>query len=67
MIADRYRLERKVGGGRVSAVWRVRDEISSRPCALKILHRSMHKHPEALTRFSLEDRLARELTGATAA
>ena len=63
MIADRYRLERKVGGGRVSAVWRVRDEISSRPCALKILHRSMHKHPEALTRFSLEDRLARELTG----
>lgn len=62
-IADRYRLERKVGGGRVSAVWRVRDEISSRPCAIKLLHRSMHKHPEALTRFSLEDRLARELTG----
>src|SRR5690349_1222232 len=63
LIADRYRLERKVGGGRVSAVWRVRDEISSRPGALKILHRSMHKHPEALTRFSLEDRLARELSG----
>jgi serine/threonine protein kinase len=63
MIADRYRLERKVGGGRVSAVWRVRDEMSSRPCAIKILHRSMHKHPEALTRFSLEDRLARELSG----
>jgi serine/threonine protein kinase len=63
MIADRYRLERKVGGGRVSAVWRVRDEISSRPCAIKLLHRSMHKHPEALTRFSLEDRLARELAG----
>jgi serine/threonine protein kinase len=63
LIADRYRLERKVGGGRVSAVWRVRDEISSRHCAFKMLHRSMHKHPEALTRFSLEDRLARELTG----
>ncbi len=63
LIADRYRLERKVGGGRVSAVWRVRDEISARPCAMKILHRSMHKHPEALTRFSLEDRLARELAG----
>jgi serine/threonine protein kinase len=63
MIADRYRLERKVGGGRVSAVWRVSDEISARPCAIKILHRSMHKHPEALTRFSLEDRLARELSG----
>lgn len=63
LIADRYRLERKVGGGRVSAVWRVRDEMSSRPCAIKILHRSMHKHPEALTRFSLEDRLARELGG----
>jgi serine/threonine protein kinase len=63
MIADRYRLERKVGGGRVSAVWRVCDEINARPCAIKILHRSMHKHPEALTRFSLEDRLARELSG----
>lgn len=63
LIADRYRLERKVGGGRVSAVWRVRDEISARPCAMKLLHRSMHKHPEALTRFSLEDRLARELAG----
>ena len=63
LIADRYRLERKVGGGRVSAVWRVRDEISGRACAIKILHRSMHKHPEALTRFSLEDRLARELAG----
>ena len=63
VIADRYRLERKVGGGRVSAVWRVRDEISGRACAIKILHRSMHKHPEALTRFSLEDRLARELSG----
>ncbi len=63
VIADRYRLERKVGGGRVSAVWRVRDEISARACAIKILHRSMHKHPEALTRFSLEDRLARELSG----
>jgi eukaryotic-like serine/threonine-protein kinase len=63
VIADRYRLERKVGGGRVSAVWRVRDEISGRACAIKLLHRSMHKHPEALTRFSLEDRLARELSG----
>ncbi|HWO11392.1 MAG TPA: protein kinase [Polyangiaceae bacterium] len=63
LIADRYRLERKVGGGRVSAVWRVRDEIGGRACAIKILHRSMHKHPEALTRFSLEDRLARELSG----
>jgi serine/threonine protein kinase len=63
VIADRYRLERKVGGGRVSAVWRVRDEITARECAIKMLHRSMHKHPEALTRFSLEDRLARELSG----
>jgi serine/threonine protein kinase len=63
VIADRYRLERKVGGGRVSAVWRVRDEITARACAIKMLHRSMHKHPEALTRFSLEDRLARELSG----
>jgi eukaryotic-like serine/threonine-protein kinase len=63
MIADRYRLERKVGGGRVSAVWRVQDEVTESPCALKLLHRSMHKHPEALTRFSLEERLARELTG----
>lgn len=63
MIADRYRLERKVGGGRVAAVWRVHDEVTEGPCAIKLLHRSMHKHPEALTRFALEERLARELTG----
>jgi eukaryotic-like serine/threonine-protein kinase len=63
MVADRYRLERKVGGGRVSAVWRVHDQVTDATCAVKLLHRSMHKHTEALTRFSLEDRLARELTG----
>lgn len=63
MIADRYRLERKVGGGRVSAVWRVHDQFTDAPCAVKLLHRSMHKHAEALTRFSLEERLARELSG----
>lgn len=64
IIADRYRLERKVGGGRVSATWRVQDEFTDAPCAIKLLHKSMHKHPEALTRFSLEERLARELAGA---
>jgi eukaryotic-like serine/threonine-protein kinase len=63
LIADRYRLERKVGGGRVSAVWRVHDEVTESACALKLLHRTMHTHSEALTRFSLEERLARELTG----
>ena len=63
LVADRYRLERKVGGGRVTATWRVQDEVTQGPCAIKLLHPSMHKHPEALTRFSLEDRLARELSG----
>jgi serine/threonine protein kinase len=63
VIADRYRLERKIGGGRVAAVWRVQDEVTEGTCAIKLLHRSMHKHAEALTRFSLEDRLARELSG----
>jgi serine/threonine protein kinase len=64
MIADRYRLERKVGGGRVSAMWRVQDQVTEGACAVKLLHRSMNDHPEALARFSLEDRLSRELTGA---
>jgi len=64
MIADRYRLERKVGGGRVSAMWRVQDQVTAGACAIKLLHRSMNDHPEALARFSLEDRLSRELTGA---
>src|SRR6476620_1393003 len=63
MIADRYRLERKVGGGRVSAMWRVQDQVTDGTCAIKLLHRSMNDHPEALARFSLEDRLSRELTG----
>ncbi|MEY4549194.1 MAG: hypothetical protein RL685_5389 [Pseudomonadota bacterium] len=63
VVADRYRLERKVGGGRVSAMWRVQDQVSDANCAIKLLHRSMNDHPEALARFSLEDRLSRELTG----
>lgn len=63
LVADRYRLERKVGGGRVAAVWRVQDEVTEGRCVVKLLHRSMHKHAEALTRFSLEERLARELHG----
>ena len=42
MIADRYRLERKVGGGRVSAMWRVLDQVTDGTCAIKLLHRSMN-------------------------
>jgi eukaryotic-like serine/threonine-protein kinase len=63
VVADRYRLERKVGGGRVSAMWLVQDQVTEGPCAIKLLHRSMNDHPEALARFSLEDRLSRELSG----
>jgi serine/threonine-protein kinase len=63
MVADRYRLRRKVGGGRVAASWQVFDEVSKSLGVLKLLHRSMHNHPEALRRFSLEAQIARELTG----
>ncbi|HVZ33561.1 MAG TPA: hypothetical protein VG963_14115, partial [Polyangiaceae bacterium] len=64
LIAERYRLERKVGGGRVAATWLVQDQVTQARCAVKLLHRSMNEHAEALARFSLEDRLGRELTGA---
>ena len=63
MVADRYRLRRKVGGGRVAATWQVYDETTKSLGVLKLLHRSMHNHPEALRRFSLEAQIARELTG----
>ncbi|MET0413096.1 MAG: serine/threonine-protein kinase [Polyangiaceae bacterium] len=63
MVADRYRLRRKVGGGRVAATWQVHDEQTKSLGVLKLLHRSMHNHPEALRRFSLEAQIARELTG----
>jgi eukaryotic-like serine/threonine-protein kinase len=63
MVADRYRLRRKVGGGRVAATWQVYDELKKSLGVLKLLHRSMHNHPEALRRFSLEAQIARELTG----
>jgi serine/threonine-protein kinase len=63
VVADRYRLVRKVGGGSVAATWQVRDEVGEIDCALKLLHPSMCKNAEALTRFTLEDRIARELSG----
>jgi eukaryotic-like serine/threonine-protein kinase len=63
IVADRYRLERKVGGGRVAATWQVFDEQTQGLGVLKLLHRSMHHHPEALRRFSLEAQIARELNG----
>ncbi len=62
-VADRYRLLRKVGGGAVAAMWQVYDEVNEGLGALKLLSGAMHDHPEALARFSLEERISRELSG----
>lgn len=64
LFADRFRLERKVGGGRVCDVWRAVDEQSHARVALRFQHRAFAHHPEASARFALEQTIARELQGA---
>lgn len=63
VVADRYRLISKIGGGPVAASWKVRDEVMDSDCVLKLLHPSSCKHEEALARFKLEDRIARDVVG----
>ena len=59
VLADRYRLEARLGGGGMGDVWRARSLVDGRDVAIKIL-RTLHTgDPVLVTRFLREARAAR--------
>jgi eukaryotic-like serine/threonine-protein kinase len=54
IIADRYRLGRKLGQGGVGEVYLAEHLRIGRPCAIKLLKADLRKEPEAVGRFVRE-------------
>jgi eukaryotic-like serine/threonine-protein kinase len=54
IIADRYRLGRKLGAGGVGEVYLAEHLRIGRPCAIKLLKADLRKEPEAIGRFVRE-------------
>ncbi len=62
MLGLRYQLERPIGSGGYSEVWRAHDTVLDRPVAIKLLHPSRARSEEALVRFRNEAQLAGRLS-----
>lgn len=58
LIADRYRIEERIGHGAMGAVWRALHVQLESPVAIKLLNASISAHPEMLERFLREARSA---------
>lgn len=56
IIANRYRLDERIGRGAVGEVWRARDTTLNRDVAVKIVNLSAHPDPSAAARFRREAR-----------
>jgi eukaryotic-like serine/threonine-protein kinase len=54
IIAERYRLGRKLGAGGVGEVYLAEHLRIGRPCAIKLLKADLRKEPEAVGRFVRE-------------
>ena len=61
LLAGRYRLDRPVGAGGFSEVWRATDTVLARPVAVKLLRPGCAQQPEVLARFRAEARNAAAL------
>lgn len=57
LLADRYRLERQIGSGGTSTVWRATDEVLGRTVAVKVLSAEIEEH-RARERFTQEAQAA---------
>ncbi|HWU88204.1 MAG TPA: serine/threonine-protein kinase, partial [Kofleriaceae bacterium] len=61
LLADRYRIEAKIGEGAMGAVYRARHVKLSRPFAVKLLHERLLDDKKTALRFEREAELASRL------
>src|SRR3990167_4234528 len=54
VIADRYRVDEKIGDGGMGAVYRVEHTHMRKRLALKVLHHDLCSYPEIVARFERE-------------
>ena len=62
LIADRYELEKQVGRGGMSTVYRAYDHVLDRRVAVKVLHERHAQEDDYLERFRREARAAAQLS-----
>ncbi|MEA2425296.1 MAG: eukaryotic-like serine/threonine-protein kinase [Thermoleophilaceae bacterium] len=62
LLANRFRLEEKIGSGGMSTVYRAFDETLERSVAIKVLHADMSQDDSQLERFRREARAAARLS-----
>jgi len=62
VLANRYKIVRRIGEGGMGAVYQARDLELNRVVALKVIRPSLAKNPEILSRFKQELILARQVT-----
>ena len=62
LLGERYRLERRIGSGGMSAVWLAADERFGSPVAVKLLSDTLAHEPDYLTRFRREASVVSELS-----
>jgi tRNA A-37 threonylcarbamoyl transferase component Bud32 len=62
LIADRYEVEKLVGRGGMSSVYKARDTLLERNVALKILHEHHLEDDEYVERFQREARIVAQLS-----
>jgi eukaryotic-like serine/threonine-protein kinase len=58
LLGSRYRLDRRIGGGSMAAVWLARDMQLDRPVAVKLLSDALAAEPGYRARFRREAKLA---------
>jgi serine/threonine protein kinase len=61
-FADRYEIVRLIGRGGMGAVYEAKDSVINEPVALKVLLGEIASHPEAISRFTREARISRQLS-----
>jgi tRNA A-37 threonylcarbamoyl transferase component Bud32 len=62
VLANRYRLERRLGRGGMGTVYRARDTVLDRQVALKLMREDLVSSPEMAERFRREARAAAAIT-----